>query len=187
MQEHVLVPDAEYRDRRDLAKFGFTRVASTNELRALTLVELLRHPRLFNFAVMENETKWPQWANVELCPATLTTIDWLRENGFQVRGHNLVWPSWRNRNVKAATDAKENPEALAKVILDHIKETIQALKGRVVDWHAINETFTNHDFIDILGKHAMVDWFQAARGRSGRQAVHQRPQHSGRRGLCDDD
>ncbi len=117
----------------------------------------------FNFAVMENETKWPQWANEASRPGTLATIDWLRENGLQVRGHNLVWPAWRNTNVKAATDARDNPTALAKVITDHIAETTAALRGRVVDWDVINETFTNHDFMDILGRHAMVDWFQAAR------------------------
>jgi GH35 family endo-1,4-beta-xylanase len=118
--------------------------------------------KLFNFAVMENEMKWPQWANEASRPATLAVVDWLRENGVQVRGHNLVWPSWRNTNVKAAVDAKNDPAALAKVITDHITETTTAFRGRVVDWDVINETFTNHDFMDILGRHAMVDWFQAA-------------------------
>ena len=119
--------------------------------------------QLFNFSVMENETKWPQWANEASRPATLAVIDWLRENGVQVRGHNLVWPSWNNTNVKAAQDAKGDPAALAKVITDHIAETTAALRGRLVDWDVINETFTNHDFMDILGRHAMVDWFKAAR------------------------
>lgn len=118
---------------------------------------------LFNFSVMENETKWPQWANEASHPATLAVIDWLRENGVQVRGHNLVWPSWNNTNVKAAQDAKGDPAALAKVIIDHIAETTTALSGRLVDWDVINETFTNHDFMDILGRQAMVDWFKAAR------------------------
>jgi GH35 family endo-1,4-beta-xylanase len=112
---------------------------------------------------MENENKWPQWANVASRPATIAVIDWLRENGLQVRGHNLVWPSWNNTNVKAAQDAKGDPAALAKVILDHIAETTAELRGRLVDWDVINETFTNHDFMDILGRHAMVDWFKAAR------------------------
>ncbi|MFB3777211.1 MAG: endo-1,4-beta-xylanase [Bryobacteraceae bacterium] len=119
--------------------------------------------RLFNFSVMENETKWPQWANVASRPATIAVIDWLRGNGVQVRGHCLVWPSWRNANVKAAVDAKGDPAALAKVILDHITETTTELRGRMVDWDVINETFTNHDFMDILGRQAMVDWFKAAR------------------------
>ncbi len=118
---------------------------------------------LFNFSVMENETKWPQWANVASRPNTLAVLDWLRDSGLKVRGHNLVWPSWNNTNVKAAQDARNDPAVLAKVILDHIAETTTALRGRFVDWDVINETFTNHDFMDILGRHAMVDWFKAAR------------------------
>ena len=135
--------------------------------------------QLFNFSVMENETKWPQWANVASRPATLAALDWLRESGLHVRGHNLVWPSWNNTNVKAAQDARNDPAALAKVILDHIAETTTELRGRFVDWDVINETFTNHDFMDILGRHAMVDWFQGGAGRrSEGQAVHQRFQYS---------
>jgi GH35 family endo-1,4-beta-xylanase len=119
--------------------------------------------RLFNFAVMENEMKWPQWSRMESRPSTMAAVDWLRESGLKVRGHNLVWPSWNNTNVKAALDAKADPAALAKVITDHIAETTAAFRGRLVDWDVINETFTNHDFMDILGRHAMVDWFKAAR------------------------
>jgi endo-1,4-beta-xylanase len=117
----------------------------------------------FNFSVMENENKWPQWANVASRPATLAALDWLRDSGLQVRGHNLVWPSWNNTNVKAAQDARNDPDTLAKVILDHVAETTAELRGRFVDWDVINETFTNHDFMDVLGRHAMVDWFKAAR------------------------
>ena len=117
----------------------------------------------FNAAVMENENKWPQWSVVANRPATVKVIDWLRDNGVIVRGHNLVWPSWNNSNVKEAVEAKGNPPQLAKVILDHISETTRELKGKFVDWDVINETFTNHDFMDILGRQVMVDWFKAAR------------------------
>jgi endo-1,4-beta-xylanase len=117
----------------------------------------------FNFSVMENETKWPQWSNVANRPATIKVIDWLRDNGVQVRGHNLVWPSWNNSNVKEAVDAKGDPPRLAKVILDHIAETTTELRGKFVDWDVINEPFTNHDFMDILGRQVMIDWFKAAR------------------------
>jgi endo-1,4-beta-xylanase len=117
----------------------------------------------FTAAVMENETKWPQWSVVANRPATIKVIDWLRENGVIVRGHNLVWPSWNNSNVKEAQDAKGDPPRLAKVILDHIAETTKELRGKLIDWDVINETFTNHDFMDILGRQVMVDWFKAAR------------------------
>ena len=118
---------------------------------------------LFNFAVMENETKWPQWANTASRPATLAVLDWLRDNGLKIRGHNLVSPSWTNTNVKAVQDAKSDPAALAKVILDHITETTTELRGRFIDWDVINEPYTNHDFMDTLGPHVMVDWFKTAR------------------------
>ncbi|MBZ5495664.1 MAG: endo-1,4-beta-xylanase [Acidobacteriia bacterium] len=155
------------RMRKHAFLFGTAVNATAFSSQRMTAENLARYKQeivqLFNFSVMENETKWPQWANVASRPATVAVIDWLRENGVQVRGHCLVWPSWNNANVKAAQDARNDPAALAKVIIDHITETTTELRERLVDWDVINETFTNHDFMDILGRHAMVDWFKAAR------------------------
>ena len=155
------------RMRKHAFLFGTAVNATAFSSQRMTAENLARYKQeivqLFNFSVMENETKWPQWANVASRPATVAVIDWLRENGVQVRGHCLVWPSWNNANVKAAQDARNDPAALAKVIIDHITETTTELRERLVDWDVINETFTNHDFMDILGRHSMVDWFKAAR------------------------
>ena len=163
------VPNAQVlvRMRKHAFLFGTAVSGATLSSQRLSAENLAKYKEeiveLFNFAVMENEMKWPQWSNEASRPATMAAVDWLRENGLQVRGHNLVWPSWRNTNVKAALDARNDPAALAKVITDHITGTAAALRGKLVDWDVINETFTNHDFMDILGRHAMVDWFQAAR------------------------
>jgi endo-1,4-beta-xylanase len=165
--------EVSVRMRKHAFLFGTAVNATALSSQRLSAENLARYKQeivqLFNFAVMENEMKWPQWSNEASRPATLTAVDWLRESGLQVRGHNLVWPSWRNTNVKAAVDAKGDPTALAKVITGHITETAATFRGRLVDWDVINETFTNHDFMDILGRHAMVDWFKAA--RSGDPAV----------------
>ncbi len=118
---------------------------------------------LFNRAVMENDLKWPQWENRANRPRTVKAVEWLRDSGLDVRGHNLVWPSWRWTQVPAAAAAKNDPGALAKVILDHIADSAGTMRGRVAEWDVINEPFSNHDFMDILGRHAMVDWFHAAR------------------------
>ena len=165
--------EVSVRMRKHAFLFGTAVNATALSSQRLSAENLARYKQeivqLFNFAVMENEMKWPQWSNESSRPATLAAADWLRERGLQVRGHNLVWPSWRNTNVKAAVDAKGDPAALAKVITGHITETAATFRGRLVDWDVINETFTNHDFMDILGRHAMVDWFKAA--RSGDPAV----------------
>ncbi len=118
---------------------------------------------LFNRAVMENDLKWPQWENLASRPRTLKAVAWLRDSGLEVRGHNLVWPSWRWTPVPAAIAAKNDPAALAKVVLDHIADAAGTMRGQLAEWDVINEPFSNHDIIDILGKHAMIDWFQAAR------------------------
>jgi GH35 family endo-1,4-beta-xylanase len=159
--------EVSIRMRKHAFLFGTAVNATAFSSQRMSAENLARYKQeivqLFNFAVMENEMKWPQWSNEASRPATVAVVDWLRESGLQVRGHNLVWPSWRNTNVKSAMDAKDDPTALAKVITSHIAETTAAFRGRLVDWDVINETFTNHDFMDILGRRAMVDWFQAAR------------------------
>lgn len=48
----------------------------------------------FNMAVLENDLKWPQWERDR--ETALSALRWLHANGVtRVRGHNLVWPSWR--------------------------------------------------------------------------------------------
>jgi len=84
---------------------------------------------------------------------------------------------------------KDDKAAFQKRILDHIREEVAATKGRILEWDVINEPFSNHDAMDVLGREAMVAWFQAARetdpaarlfindyailARSGRDKRHQ--------------
>lgn len=118
---------------------------------------------LFNKTVIENHLKWPQWAEQRQRPAAIQAVNWLNEAGIAVRGHCLVWPSWRWTPVPEALRVKDDPPSLAKVVLDHIAEEAGAMSGKLAEWDVINEPFSNHDLMDILGKRAMVDWFQAAR------------------------
>jgi GH35 family endo-1,4-beta-xylanase len=47
-------------------------------------------------------------------------------------------------------------------VLEHIEDVAGAVAGRLVDWDVINENYWNHDLMDILGNHVMVDWFEKA-------------------------
>jgi len=42
---------------------------------------------------MENDLKWEGWN--ENRQRAIDGVKWLRDHGIAVRGHNLVWPSWR--------------------------------------------------------------------------------------------
>lgn len=115
----------------------------------------------FNMAVLENDLKWPQWERDRDTP--LAALKWFRANGIRVRGHTLVWPGWR----WLPKDLKElagDPEALRRRVLDHIRDEVSATRGLLEDWDVVNEPYTNHDLIDLLGREEMAAWFHAARG-----------------------
>ncbi|MBC8141326.1 MAG: endo-1,4-beta-xylanase, partial [Armatimonadetes bacterium] len=106
--------------------------------------------------VIENDLKW---SNFEGDPAAAKrVVGWLNTNNIPVKGHNLVWGSYRFSPKDLADIGKDKPK-LAKRINDHITQEVTALKGQIVEWDVINEPWDNHDFTDILGKEAMVDWF----------------------------
>lgn len=117
---------------------------------------------LFNIVVMENDFKWQAWQDVPRRDTTLAAVDWCRTNGIAVRGHCLVWPSWRflPKDLKLLAG---KPDELRAAVLQHVRDEVGALRGRgVVEWDVINEPFSNHDLMDLLGRDAMVMWFQAA-------------------------
>jgi len=123
-------------------------------------------PKLFNTGVEGGGFKWDawegQWSPEYTHENSMATVAWLREQGLDVRGHVLVWPSWRYlpRTLRAL---EKDPPALRKRVLDHIRELVGKTKGLIRQWDVINEPFDNHDLMDILGPEVMVDWFKEAR------------------------
>lgn len=121
---------------------------------------------LFNTAVFENNLKWQplagDWGEGWTVEAALKGADWLAQRGIALRGHTLVWPSWRNlpRSLK---QLEHDPAKLRAAVNGHVSELAAALRGKVVHWDVMNEPFDNHDLMDILGNDAMLEWFKAAR------------------------
>jgi GH35 family endo-1,4-beta-xylanase len=117
----------------------------------------------FNMATLENDLKWEAIEDWDFpLERGIRGVDWLREAGLGVRGHVLVWPGWQNTPAKLAT-LKDDKVALDKAVKDHIRRMMTALEGRCEQWDVVNEPFTNHDVLDILGYEVMVDWFRLAR------------------------
>lgn len=115
----------------------------------------------FNMAVLENDLKWPHWERDR--SVALKALEWLHANGIpRVRGHTLVWPGWRwlPRDLK---EMAGDPAALRKRVLDHIRDEVSATRGLLEDWDVVNEPYTNHDLLDLLGREEMVEWYKAAK------------------------
>ncbi len=117
---------------------------------------------LFNTIVFENDLKWDCWDSPARRIAVFAATDWCRTNGLTVRGHNLVWPSWRF-TPKSLRALETRTNELRQAVLGHVREEAAALRGRgLAEWDVINEPYSNHDLMDILGRDAMVSWFKAA-------------------------
>jgi GH35 family endo-1,4-beta-xylanase len=121
--------------------------------------------KLFNKVVLENDLKWPSWCGEWHGPAgrtdAIAAVDWLRARGIAVRGHCLVWPGWDNVPdfLRALSNA---PARLRQAVLTHIADEAGALRGKIVEWDVINEAYSNHDVMDLLGNAVMAEWFKTA-------------------------
>lgn len=128
--------------------------------------------RLFNYATLENDLKWPEY--LQNPERAHRAVAWLRERGFEVRGHNLIWPGWNPHYFMPAsvrerffelrqTDLAAARRFLREACEQRVLTATRALRGQIRDWDVINETYTNQDVMNELGREVMIDWFKLAR------------------------
>ncbi len=127
---------------------------------------------LFNAATTENDLKWPPWAGDWGAgfarTQTLSGLRWLRDRGYELRGHVFVWPGWTPPTTNlpnAITSLRGTPRQneIPQLVLDHIAEQAAATREFINEWDVQNEPFDNKDLMEIFGPQIQVDWFKAAR------------------------
>ncbi len=120
---------------------------------------------LFNGVALANQLKWARWENDP--QIALRTLGWLKQNNIGVHGHVLIWPGLEKFRVRDKHEvwvaAQDDPDVLRKRIDDHFIDILTRTAGLVDDWDVINEPFTQHELIDLLGREEMVHWFKLAR------------------------
>lgn len=119
---------------------------------------------MFNEVVLENDMKWKAFATKTQAQKNqiIQVLDDLDLHQIKMRGHNVLWPSWKYSPPYLET-MKTSPEKLNYEINKHIDDICTFTKNRLNDWDVINEPYTEKDFMDVLGKSAMVDWFKRVR------------------------
>ncbi len=127
---------------------------------------LARH---FTKAVFENDLKWEPWqqGGEQHRARVLETIRWLRDHDLSVRGHVIVWPSWR-ASPAWLRDLDGQPDRLRSEIERRVDSQTKDLAGLLDEWDVVNENYAHTDFTDLLGRSAMAGWFRiAARNSPG--------------------
>lgn len=118
--------------------------------------------KYFNRVVFENDLKFWAWQNIHHREKIYRASDWLKERNIDIRGHVLVWPSWRN-SPKHLADWAEEPEKIRQYFRDHIKDEVEGMKGRLIDWDVVNEPYDNNDITKLLGGKEVIEWFKLSR------------------------
>lgn len=120
---------------------------------------------LFNAITLENDLKWQpldgDWEEGFTLERAGNAVDWAVDRNLFVRGHVLVWPGWQNL-PKRIKGLEKDPAKLRSETVAHIRQLVTAMKGRLDHWDVVNEPFTNHELIDILGNEEMIEWFKLA-------------------------
>ncbi len=155
-----VVKDAEVSIEMTKHKFGFGTAIPAGVFISNTTFRNKVY-ELFNEVVFENDLKWPQF-NPNSTLNIRKSLDSLDAHGIAVRGHNVIWPSWKF-TPSTLKNYESNPVSLRAAIDKHIDEVTKFTSGRLVDWDVINEPYSEHDIMDILGKDIMADWFKRVR------------------------
>jgi len=113
--------------------------------------------RYFHRVTIANGLKWKHYdaqrVVVDQC------LDWCIEEQLPVRGHCLVWPRFR-RIPKRFHHLRNDKPALKKAIENHIIEMVSRYDEPLIEWDVLNEPFTEHEFMDLLGPDVVKDWFR---------------------------
>lgn len=121
----------------------------------------------FNTVVYENDLKWPQWSRTEGMGFrdqlwTLDSMDWLKDNGITIKGHTMVWGSWRF-TPSWLRDLEDTPERVQEAVLTHIRDIGGATRDYAKWWDVVNEPMSHRNVIELLGMDAVAEWFKEAR------------------------
>jgi len=86
-------------------------------------------------------------------------LEWSEAENLPVRGHTLVWPDFK-RAPASVTQFAKDPHGLRDAIRAHLKRVAGKYAGRIAEWDVLNEPFSQHTYMDILGKEVAAEWFR---------------------------
>ncbi len=170
----VSIQQTEHAFRFGSAIDGFNNLLDTTGAGGLNATKYQSEiTRLFNTVTIENSLKWPTYLQDQA--RALQAANWVRDNGLQLRGHNIVWPSRRNMpasvwtqydSLLASQGSVAAADYLRTTVAVRVADAVNTFKDFATQWDVVNEPFDNFDVMTILGDQVVVDWFNQVRALS---------------------
>jgi GH35 family endo-1,4-beta-xylanase len=117
---------------------------------------------LFNAVTIDNNLKWPEWRDAQKREKTNEAVAWIVNNGFRLRGHNLVWPGKKFSPSFFSRQPGFGP-SFGDSINAHIRDIVTAMRGKVYGWDVINEMLYEKDYFEVLPRTEAAEWFKLAK------------------------
>ncbi len=159
------IPNAQVHLTLKRHKFGFGAAVRSEEMagKATTQKRQDAYAKILSRTCSKitptNAMKW------RLYPAMKDNLEellkWCKKENMTVRGHVLIWPGFA-RLPDDMKLYKTNPKAFRKALTDHIKEYTSLYPEAFSEWDVMNEPYTEHEFMDLLGKEVVLEWFRTA-------------------------
>ncbi len=112
----------------------------------------------FNTLTLENDLKWNSPEGTISEEARRATA-WMRANGFQARGHNVVWGSQQYLPISLDLPSDE----LWRIVQQRIREVLPALGSELYVWDVVNEAVTETGLWDKIGWDKYPEVYRIAR------------------------
>ena len=112
---------------------------------------------LFHKLTPENAFKWKHHDNNSQYIRPF--MDWCMERSIPVRGHCLIWPGFKRAAAEHARYSGDKSQ-LRKLLNNHIHKMVSQYGDPLTEWDVLNEPFSSHEYMDILGPEVAVEWFQ---------------------------
>ncbi len=160
-----LVPSAAVRVAETRSAFRWGTAAPADRLVNHTNPNNVRFQqevkRLYNTVVLESDLKWQSVdANPRGVEKAEQAIAWLHANGIQVRGHNLVWGSWKflPPQIQGMTADEER-----QAVQTRVQDFTRRFRGQVYVWDAVNEATNENDLWNKIGWENFANVYKWAR------------------------
>jgi len=111
--------------------------------------------KAFNSLVLGNDLKIKHWSRDDKRKETLKALDILKDEGYPVKGHVLIWPGF-NYLTKEVRQNKNNPEKVTQIIESHVNDILDNTQGKITHWDVVNEAYTNKDLQKITGSEEIL-------------------------------
>ncbi len=132
----------------------------------------------FSSLVFENDLKWDGWEEQWFVnnQSVINAVNWVHQQGFRFRGHNLVWPGFQYLPEDIQPN-RNNPTYVWNRIQGRLRDMLETPglgADRVQEWDVLNEIVANTDLeptfqqVDgnVTGREFYADIFKEAKTRS---------------------